>query len=230
MWAPITGPTSETKIGSRAEDLAAFARPGAGGLGIVDVLDDPGVAPVVLALPGELDQALEGAPPGAHALDRGDLLLERQDRLDLKRRAEPAPARRRSGRPCAGTRACRSRTTSAAPREPRSARVDRLAPASRRRATARGGDQSHQPMAAAGRAAVDDVDALAAVALVDQPLLAPGWADSQVPEIPAERWIETISRPASSSGLVDCDEVADRRLRGRRARPRWPRRRSKKSS
>ena len=46
-------------------------------------------APSRLALAGELDHALERAAAGADALHRRDLLLERQDRLDLQRRAEP---------------------------------------------------------------------------------------------------------------------------------------------
>ena len=38
----------------------------------------------------------------------------------------------------------------------------------------------------------------------------------QVPEMPPERWIETMSWPASSSGLVDGEEVAHGGLRGAR--------------
>ncbi len=51
-----------------------------------------------------------------------------------------------------------------------------------------------------GRPRVEEVDALAALALVDQ-LRSRAWpAASKVPEIPAEMWIEAISRPSSSSG------------------------------
>ena len=96
-----------------------------------------------------------------------DLLLEGEDRLDLQGRAEPAPAPSRSARPGAGTRACRSRTTSSATRgrapRPRAPRR----PMAPRCGGARGG-QHHQALAAAGRAAVEDVDPLAALAGVDQ--------------------------------------------------------------
>ena len=76
------------ELGLAVEDLAALLDEVAGRLGVLDVLDDPGVGAVGVALAGVLDQALEGAAPGPHALDRRDLLLERQDRLDLQRRAE----------------------------------------------------------------------------------------------------------------------------------------------
>ena len=51
-------------------------------------------------------------------------------------------------------------------------------------------------------------------------------ADSQVPEIPAERWIETISLPSASSGSYTaqksptegCEVVAPSALRRRRSK------------
>ena len=48
MWAPITGPTSETKTGSVPKISRHSLDQVPGGLGVVDVLDDPGVAPASL--------------------------------------------------------------------------------------------------------------------------------------------------------------------------------------
>src|SRR5690349_24900272 len=58
-------------------------------LGRLDVLHDPGVGVAGVQLLRVGDHALEGPTRGAHALDRHDLVLEREDRLDLQRPAEP---------------------------------------------------------------------------------------------------------------------------------------------
>ena len=58
-------------------------------VGGLDVLNHPPVRPVVVELVGVLNHALEGALGGAHPLDGGDLVLEREDRLDLERAADP---------------------------------------------------------------------------------------------------------------------------------------------
>src|SRR5689334_20654289 len=56
--------------------------------GVLDVLDRELVAALVEALRQRLLQALDRAAGGAHALDRLDLLADREDRLDLQGRAE----------------------------------------------------------------------------------------------------------------------------------------------
>ena len=82
------GPISEMKTGSRRRSRGS-RRPARGGLLVLDVLDDPAVGAGLVALPGVVAQALERAGPGADPLDRGDLLLQGEDRLDLQRRADP---------------------------------------------------------------------------------------------------------------------------------------------
>ena len=53
------------------------------------MLHHPSVGAVAGALSQQVDESLERALRGADSLDRGDLRLHRQDRLDLKRRAQP---------------------------------------------------------------------------------------------------------------------------------------------
>ena len=69
-WAPITGPTSDTNTGSEPKISRHSLDQAPRRLGVLDVLDDPGVGAVGVALARVLDQPLEGAPSGAHALDR----------------------------------------------------------------------------------------------------------------------------------------------------------------
>ena len=88
MWAPITGPISEMKTGSvpktsRQSPTRTWAVSGSWMCWTTQAS-----APSCVALAREVDHALEGAAAGADALDRGDLLLEREDRLDLQRRAD----------------------------------------------------------------------------------------------------------------------------------------------
>ncbi len=88
-WAPSTAPISETKTGSQPKISRPVVDQGRRGLVVLDVLDDPAVEARLVVLAGVVAQALDRAGPGAHALDRGDLLLEGEDRLDLQRRADP---------------------------------------------------------------------------------------------------------------------------------------------
>src|SRR3954470_23001250 len=70
-------------------DVAAALGQALGLVGRLDVLDREPVA-AVLAPPLEVgDQALERAAGGAHALDGLHLALDRENRLDLQRRADP---------------------------------------------------------------------------------------------------------------------------------------------
>src|SRR5262245_1127605 len=76
-----------------AEDRPAGLDQSRGVLGILDVLDDPGVRRRLVALAGIVDEPLEGPAPSAHPLDGGYLLLECEDRLDLQGRADPGAGR-----------------------------------------------------------------------------------------------------------------------------------------
>ena len=199
MWAPITGPISETNTGSEPNTCRHSSTRRRAVSGSWMCWTTQASAPALLALVGELDHALERAPARAHALDRRDLLLEREDRLDLQRRAEqrlrgadpPAPAQ----------------VLERVDREPHLQRLARRArpapsprPRSRPRAAARAAISTISALAAAGRAAVPDADPLAARRRSRSAAGAPGGADSQVPEMPGEMWIETISRRRASSG------------------------------
>src|SRR5918995_4229550 len=55
----------------------------------VDVLRAPGIGARVLALTRVVDHALHRAAARPDALDRRHLVLDREDRLDLQRRADP---------------------------------------------------------------------------------------------------------------------------------------------
>ena len=169
MWAPITGPISETKTGSEPKTSRHVLDQLLGRLGVVDVLDDPAVGAVGVALAGEVDHALERAAPRPDPLDRGDLLLEREDRLDLQCRAEE----RLGGADPAALAQVLERVD----REPHLQAVAGLldprpstSSPSPPSAAARAAAIVKQSRPAAGRAAVVDVDPLAALALVDQAL------------------------------------------------------------
>ena len=174
---------------------------------VVDVLDDPGARPGGGAR-GRTRPSARTRGAGLHALDRSDLLLEGQDRLD---RHQP-PARSRSGRPYAGTRACRSRTTSSVPARARLT-VARTSVLGRAR-LAGGGDRQgalYSPQAER----LSKTMMRSPLALVDQ-LLAGLPSRVAGPEI--RRGESRRSRGLGQEGLVDLTEVADRRLRRGRAR------------
>src|SRR5450759_5767281 len=77
----------EDRLG--AEDLAPALDQALGLLVGLDVLDDPAIGSVVVELVHVLDHTFECASRGAHALDGRDFILQRQDRHDLQRAAEP---------------------------------------------------------------------------------------------------------------------------------------------
>ena len=201
--------------GLGAEDLAARARPGARRPRAAWMCwtTQPS-APSSCAHAQVVDHALERAPLGAHALDRRDRVLDREDRLDLQRAAEPAPAPRRSARRGAGTRACRPRTRSSSARPRVVGARDDLLDARRRRAPRPPPASTMRPCPPqALRESTTSTRRCPPRAAIS----AAAWrADSHVPEIPPARWTETMSLPASTQRLVDLEEVADRRLRGRR--------------
>jgi hypothetical protein len=75
--------------GSRPVDLAAALGEPLGHVGRLDVLEEEHVGAAVVTLLQVVDHPLERPAGGAHALDRHDLVVEREDRLDLQRRADP---------------------------------------------------------------------------------------------------------------------------------------------
>ena len=99
VWVPITGPISRDQLGVAPVDLAA-ALGEALGLGLrLDVLDRERVTAVLPARLEVGDEPLERAARGPHPLDRLHLAVDREDRLDLQRRADPR--RRRADPPAA---------------------------------------------------------------------------------------------------------------------------------
>ncbi len=201
----------ERRLG--AEDVAALLDQVPSRLVVLDVLDDPRVGAVGVASAGVLDQPLEGAPSRAHALDRGDLLPEGEDRLDLERRAQPC-LRGADPAPLA-------QVLERVDREPHLERVA-AALGGRQRLRAAGSltggvrrREHHQPLTAGRGATVVDVDPLPSLALVQQPLarLLRRFAGSRDPG----REVDRDDLPAlGQQRLVDGGEVADRRLGGRR--------------
>ena len=196
-WVPMTGPISETKAGSqpkiarqRDDELGRLS--GAWTCWTTQPSAPPRSAGA-RSRPCARTRAWTCARARSARSPR-----QGQDRLDLQRRAEVGLARRRSGRRGAGTPACRRRTTS---------------PARRGACSARARTASGSPPALAAAAAARTISPSPPQPLRESSTLtrspplsarraarAPAAADSTVPEIPPARWIETMSRPASSSG------------------------------
>src|SRR3954453_14525221 len=180
-----------------AEDLVAVFDQGVGGLLVLDVLDDPAVGAGVLALAGVVTHPLQRSGAGADPLDGRDLLLQGEDRLDLEGAADPGAG--------AADPPTAPQVLERVDRKPHLQRPPRLlAPRQHRLGVPPGGGrgggaEGAEAHAAGRRARIHQVQALAVLALVDQPL--PGLPRGlEVPEMPAEMWIETISRPSASSG------------------------------
>src|SRR5439155_12189885 len=72
-----------------AEDVATLLDEPARRFAVLDVLDHPRVGAVSVTLARMLHNSLERAAARAYPLDRGDLLHQGEDRLDLERGAEP---------------------------------------------------------------------------------------------------------------------------------------------
>ena len=148
---------SESKISHAAVDQSL------GLLGRLDVLDDPAVGACVVEFLRVLDHALERAPGRAHALDGGDFVLEREDRLDLQRTSEP-------GLGFADASAA-AQVLERVQTEPDAQRLARLAHARGdgrfvgTRAGGRGPGEREQANPTAGGFPVDHLDALAKAAL-----------------------------------------------------------------
>ncbi len=88
-WVPITGPISEITRGGTPKISVPRAASSSASLGRLDVLHHPGVGAVLAAAAQQVDHLLERALGGPHPLDRGDLGLDGEDRLDPQRRAQP---------------------------------------------------------------------------------------------------------------------------------------------
>ena len=183
-----------------------------GGLVVADVLDDPAVGAGLVALAGVVAQALQRAGAGADALDRGDLLFEREDRLDLQGAADPGPG--------AADAAAAAQVLESVDREPHLQRLAGLLGARRPRprasapasaAAAAPSAQSPMPPAAV-RESTTWIRSPPLPSSISRWRACP--AASKVPEMPAEMWTETTSLPRVEQRLVDGEEVADRRLRG----------------
>jgi hypothetical protein len=177
------------------------------------VLDDPGVVPGTRELVRVLDEPFEHPLAGPHPFDRGDLVFEGEDRLDLQRRTHPG-ARRADSPALAQVLERVDRKPHPQPLAGRGDPVDDLL--GRLPGIDRGcGRQDQHPHPTATRAAVDDVNAFTATTLVDQllPRLQRRLVGAGDPSGEVDR-DDPLTRIQKRP--VDLDEVADRRLRGRR--------------
>src|SRR3954451_17231134 len=168
-----------------AEDLApAFDEP-LGLLSGLDVLDDPAVRAVGLAGLHVVDEALEGAARGAHALDGDDLGLQREDRLDLQRGAEhrlrlaDAPAALEELERVDGEQDLQALARGAGGGDDLVGRGARAGGA--------GGGEDHEPQTAGGRLGVEDLDAAAGL---------------------LRRLARGLDRARDAAGAMDGDDVA----------------------
>ncbi len=208
----MTGPTSEVKTGSESKTSRqrSIRRSACSGAWMCCI--DPAVGACVVELARVLDHALECPPGGAHALDGHDLVLERQDRLDLQRAAQPglgladAPSALEvlegvQAEPYFEHLARRSH-----------ARGDGVLVGAR--ASGGGGGEHQQPHPAAGGFRVQDLDAIAQATLCEQPVrLVGGLAGARdaAGEVDRDDILAGLDQ-----GLPGGEEVADRGLGGGR--------------
>src|SRR4051794_41490777 len=75
------GPDLRDELRRAAVDLGAALGQALDDVGRLDVLDEEHVGAAVAPLLEAVDESLERAPRRAHALDRRDLALDREDRL-----------------------------------------------------------------------------------------------------------------------------------------------------
>ena len=193
-------PISETKTGSQPKISRHVVDQRAGGLGVLDVLDDPGVGAVVVALARVVDAAARSSAPRVRTRSTGVISSSRV-RIGLIFSAEPIqarappirPPRRRYSRVSIANHIfSSSRASLGAPR----ARPRRPAPAA-----AAAGRGQHAEAHGRRQPVRQSKTWIRSPPL---PSSISRWractAASKVPEIPAEMWIETMSRPSSSSG------------------------------
>ena len=211
-WAPSTGPTSDTNAGSEPK-MSRHSSTRCRAVSWSWMCWTTHASAPSTCRRGRIDQPLEGAPSRAHALDRGDLLPEGQDRLDPERRAQPCL----SGADPAPLAQVLERVE----REPHLESVAATL-GGRQRLRAAGSStggvrrrEHHQPLTAGCGATVVDMDALPSLALVQQPLarLRRRLAGSRDPGREVDR---DDLPPLGQKRLVDGGEVAHRRLGGGR--------------
>ena len=206
-------------------------------VGRLDVLDEEDVGAALAALLEVVDEALERPARGAHALDRQDLRVDREDRLDLQRRADPrlraadAPAAAQVLERVDREQICMTLAELARARRRLRHRRRRPRPRSRRRCAIK--PWPAQPVA----------ESTTSIRAGSTPRSI-SWsracsAARTVPEMPPDRWIETMSSPRSISGSYTarkspsdgCEvlgqrartrEVLVERVEVRRSRPRAP--------
>ena len=160
----------------------------------------------------QVDHPLERAARGPDPLDRRDLRLDGEDRLDLQRRAEP---RLGAGDPPAAAqvleRVDREPQLQLGPGSARPLR-DRL----RVGAVARRRPRRRARPGPGRRRRWLESTTWTRSALRHRAARGPARRHRTVPDIPPARWIETMSLPGLEQRLVHGQEVADRGLRGGR--------------
>ena len=137
-------------------------------------------------------------PCGAHALDGRDLAVDREDRLDLQRRAEE---RLRGADPAAAAQVL-ERVDGEQDRHPLARRFAAASAAACALGAALGrvgGGDRHQPVAGAPVRESSTTIRSGSTPRSTSASRACSAART-VPEMPPERWIETTSSPRSSSG------------------------------
>ena len=211
-WAPRTAPSSPHQTSRPSRFSASRSASGLGELpgavGAGQVRD----ADVDLLVAGRLDGQLlqpARAPAPRCAPSPGSRPCRRRSAAAASPRAHRRAARppHRSGRRGAGTPGCRRRTATTTPRPARRAAS---AASSARAAVVEhvGGRQRGVP---GGHPHLPAVDAVAPGSDASR---AASWADSKVPLMSPDRWIDTISVGAVAAGLlVDLEQRAGRRPR-----------------
>ena len=186
-WAPRTAPISEMKAGSQPKiSRASSARAAAVSSSWMCWTTQASSAGLV-ALAGVVAQALDRAGAGADPLHRRDLLLQGEDRLDLQRRADEGAG--------AADPPAAPQVLEGVDREPHLQLLAGLLGAGERRvgvaACCGGGSGAERAEAhpAGRRARVEELDPLAALALVDEALagLAGGLAGAGDPRRDVDR-------------------------------------------
>src|SRR6202012_5598362 len=210
---PSPGPDVGVEGRPPAEHLAEVGGQQFGGLRVLDVLDDPGVGARFVQLAAVAAQPLQRARARADPFDRGDFTVDREDRLDLQRAADPGAG--------AADAAALAQVLERVDGEPHLQRLAHLPGAGDRllgaaaRFDRRRGRKDAEAGRAAGHLGVVEVDALAVPALVDQPLarLVGGLEGARDRRGDVDR-DDLLARVEQR--LPDGEEVTDRGLRGGR--------------
>ena len=209
---PITGPDLGDEQGLGVEDLAAPLDQAVGLLGRLDVLHDPPVAAGRPQLAGVVHHPLERPPGGPHPLHRHDLVLEREDRLDLQGSSQP-----RLGLADPPAAAEVLERVEAEPDPQRRLGLEDVLDRGlfvRSRARRRDPGERQHPQPSAAGFAVDHLDPIALATLHEQPVGLPRGLDRS--RDPARQVHRDDIVPGIQQRLPNLQEVADRGLRGGR--------------